>query len=347
LRINLGPASNPIKAKSHAMSDLVHVEVLRAGPRAWNTWRRENPGIVPDLNDLKVSVSERQFARVQGGPIDLRQAELRRAGLDQATLIEANLRGATLIDADLSDARLEKADLCGANLCNAKLAYATLNGARLDAAMLCGADLRHARGLTQAQIDRALGDRRTALPASLTMPRGWIHQSQPVPAQLGEQTASEIDDYRASPYATLGLKPGASTQEIRAAWRKLVKELHPDRWGESPASERLKAINRAYQRLKIERYTTQRRAARPFVRDAKVVFAAFFLLAIAAGALVVGVQNYVSHPRVVTREADPAAGTSIAEGEIGSPTARRGMSSAPSGQPSTDEPFVGADWRLR
>ncbi len=161
-------------AKAHPAEASPHVEVLRAGARAWNAWRRGNPGIVPVLNDLNVSVTERQFGRVQGGPINLSRAEFCRARLDQATLIEANLMGAVLTEADLSDARLEHADLRGA-----KLAYAALARACLKGANLCGADLRLSQGLTQAQIDQAVGDRRTALPAHLSTPRAWLRQGRP------------------------------------------------------------------------------------------------------------------------------------------------------------------------
>jgi hypothetical protein len=150
-------------------SDATHVAVLRTGARAWNAWRRENPGIVPALDGLALSVTERQFGRVQGGPINLSRAQLCRARLDQATLIEGNLMGAVLTEADLSDARLEKADLRGA-----RFDYANLAGARLDGADLCGAHLRLARGLTQAQVDRSLGDRRTELPAHLAVPGAWL-----------------------------------------------------------------------------------------------------------------------------------------------------------------------------
>ena len=142
--------------------------MLRGGARAWNAWRRAHPGVVPELNDLNVSVTERQFGRVQGGPINLSRADLRRARLDQATLNEANLMGAVLTEADLTDARLENADLRGARLARAALAGACLKGANLS-----GADLGLADGLTQAQLDQAVGDGRTALPAHLTAPRTW------------------------------------------------------------------------------------------------------------------------------------------------------------------------------
>jgi pentapeptide repeat protein len=172
-----------------------HVDVLRNGARAWNAWRLDNPGVVPVLNDLQVSVTERQFGRVQGGPINLSRAQLRRARLDQATLIEANLMGALLMEAELSDARLEKADLRGA-----RLDYANLGGAQLDGADLSGAHLGLARGLTQAQIDRSRGDHRTALPAHLTLPEAWLNEGHPSgpprsprtrPADAGPGNASE------------------------------------------------------------------------------------------------------------------------------------------------------------
>ena len=288
---NFSLAKNGAVKSKVASTDLQHLEVLRAGPRAWNKWRRENPGVVPNLYGLKVSVIERQFGRVQGGPINLSLAVLCRAGLDQATLIEAQLLGAVLIDADLSDARLEKADLRGA-----KLAYAALDNARLEGANLCGADLRHARGLTQAQINQALGDRRTALPANLTMPKAWV-EGQLDFGLLVKQTDPQVDDQQTNPYAILGVRTGASILDIRAAWRKLVKELHPDGSSSgSPASERLKAINQAYQKLKnLERHATQRRAARGFYSPG-AVFVTFFLLTVAAGAWIVGTRPYLAHP---------------------------------------------------
>src|SRR5512145_1139523 len=82
-------SSQPASASSHA-------QVLRTGVRAWNDWRRKNPGVVPALNDFNVSITERQFGRAQGGPINLSRAQLCRARLHQATLIEANLMGAEL-----------------------------------------------------------------------------------------------------------------------------------------------------------------------------------------------------------------------------------------------------------
>lgn len=52
------------------------------------------------------------------------------------------------------------------------------------------------------------------------------------------------------PYATLGLARSASEAEIKSAYRKLAKELHPDRNKDNPkASERFSEVTRAYDLL--------------------------------------------------------------------------------------------------
>lgn len=57
-----------------------------------------------------------------------------------------------------------------------------------------------------------------------------------------------------NPYEILGVKQGASQEEIKAAYRKLVKQYHPDQYGDNPlkdlAQEKLAEINKAYDMLK-------------------------------------------------------------------------------------------------
>lgn len=70
-------------------------------------------------------------------------------------------------------------------------------------------------------------------------------------------------DARARCLETLGLSPGASAQEIKAAYRDLAKVWHPDRFTHEPrlqqkAQEQLKAINDAYQQLLTGRYSAPR-----------------------------------------------------------------------------------------
>jgi len=58
------------------------------------------------------------------------------------------------------------------------------------------------------------------------------------------------------PYLCLGLSPGASQRDVRAAYRRLALELHPDRLMHAPAErrrqaeQRLKDVNAAYRALR-------------------------------------------------------------------------------------------------
>lgn len=53
-----------------------------------------------------------------------------------------------------------------------------------------------------------------------------------------------------NPYEVLGVRQGASQEEIKKAYRELVKKYHPDQYRDNPlstlAEEKLKEINEAY-----------------------------------------------------------------------------------------------------
>jgi DnaJ domain len=53
------------------------------------------------------------------------------------------------------------------------------------------------------------------------------------------------------PYATLGVSPGVSDQELRSAYRRLVRLHHPDHNGGSVESaRRFEAVQEAYTRIR-------------------------------------------------------------------------------------------------
>lgn len=63
-----------------------------------------------------------------------------------------------------------------------------------------------------------------------------------------------MDAECSKPYEILGVKPGVSVQELKAAHRDLAKVWHPDRFGhdvrlQKKAQEKLKEINEAYDQL--------------------------------------------------------------------------------------------------
>src|SRR3569623_2153182 len=54
----------------------------------------------------------------------------------------------------------------------------------------------------------------------------------------------------ADPYSTLGVARNTSEKDIKSAYRKLAKELHPDRNKDNPkASERFSDVTKAYDLL--------------------------------------------------------------------------------------------------
>lgn len=58
-----------------------------------------------------------------------------------------------------------------------------------------------------------------------------------------------------NPYEVLGIKEGASEEEIRKAYKDLVRKYHPDKYANNPlsdlAEEKMKEINEAYNRRRI------------------------------------------------------------------------------------------------
>ena len=56
-----------------------------------------------------------------------------------------------------------------------------------------------------------------------------------------------------NPYEVLGIKEGASEEEIKAAYKELVKKYHPDKYADNPlsdlAEEKMQEINEAYDML--------------------------------------------------------------------------------------------------
>lgn len=80
----------------------------------------------------------------------------------------------------------------------------------------------------------------------------WINKMQAEAQKAGRQ--AERRKLATNHYTILGLEPGATMDEVKAAYRQKMREHHPDRFAhdeaaEAAAQERAQAINIAYQEL--------------------------------------------------------------------------------------------------
>jgi hypothetical protein len=89
--------------------------------------------------------------------------------------------------------------------------------------------------------------------------RRWTRRQRPgrssSGAAAGAAAAPALDPALRRCYQELGVQVGARLDVVRSAWRRLVREHHPDRHAGDPerqrrGTERLKEINRSYDRLK-------------------------------------------------------------------------------------------------
>jgi uncharacterized protein YjbI with pentapeptide repeats len=154
------------------MADKEHLKIIRQGVAAWNKWRKNNPGLIPDLTQARLVKADLTKANLSHAHLlwanlfgaNLTKANLAKAMLDYADLtgadlLWADLFGANLFDANLFEARLLWADLTEANLSHAHLLSANLSEANLTKANLHEAMLREANLwkaiLTQAILTQA------------------------------------------------------------------------------------------------------------------------------------------------------------------------------------------------
>lgn len=103
------------------MANQEHLEILRRGAEQWSEWRKSNPGIRPNLDN--VSLEDIDFSGLDLSHANLRRVTFRNVKFGGCDLSEADLREAVLSGADLSGVTgfLEPQQLVGADLTGAKL----------------------------------------------------------------------------------------------------------------------------------------------------------------------------------------------------------------------------------
>ena len=106
--------------------------------------------------------------------VQARSADFTGAQFNNSLLLESDLRNATLASARFDDAKLIHTDLSGTDVTRTRFDRAMLRRTNLS-----GVDLSRAGGLTQKQIDEAIGDAGTRLPPGLKRPESWDRSVEP------------------------------------------------------------------------------------------------------------------------------------------------------------------------
>jgi uncharacterized protein YjbI with pentapeptide repeats len=159
-----------------------HYRVLAADIEAILTVLRRRQRRYEKSNQrLNLHWADLHGAKLEGAHlqrVDLNEAYLWGANLDNAHLEGAQFMHSHLEGAQFSNSHLQGVDLRWAHLDEAvfsdtQLNGALMHGAHLDGTSLDGADLTLAQGLTQKQLDSAIGDTTTKLPPGLVMPDCW------------------------------------------------------------------------------------------------------------------------------------------------------------------------------
>lgn len=120
-----------------------------------------------DLSEGKFGykvLSNLNFSGAQFRGADFTAITMDRTNLARADLSEVNAYAGRFIGANFSEAKLDRASFTGGYLGRSDLTGASLTGTNFS-----GTDLRNVRGLTQAQLDAACGDRFTRLSGGLTI----------------------------------------------------------------------------------------------------------------------------------------------------------------------------------
>lgn len=160
---------------------LDHERSVRSAPRHLNLTRAYLVDADPDPSPRR-DYEGAKLSRAKLSWSDLKEANLKEtllfgAKLKGAFLCGANLEGATLHEANLQGAYLDGVNARGCRFGKADLRGASLVGTELEGANLLAADLSTVIGLTQEQLNSAIGDTETKIPEGLTRPEHWSEVS--------------------------------------------------------------------------------------------------------------------------------------------------------------------------
>ncbi|MCD6385188.1 pentapeptide repeat-containing protein [Candidatus Sumerlaeota bacterium] len=285
--------------KSDVLEFLLSTLKEKNGAVLWNQYRRELP---QRISLVQAELEEADLKGYNLTRVDLTAAKLFNADLSgvdlsYSNLSYADLRRANLASAFLTSANLTVANLVGANMVDTNLDYACLRGAKLGGSYMVGAslvdvdlegaDLRGAclkfANLTGSKVKGANVEDADLTNAKFTedmiplfkrFNRAIIsnkHLSQIRQGKSGQvrELLEEMDYNDLFPeedcYRILGIDKTASLEEIQQAYKKRVKEYHPDLVAN--LGEKIKIVaRREFERIQLAYKSLTRHRAKPFMQ---------------------------------------------------------------------------------
>ncbi len=285
--------------KKEALQYLLSSLNKKNGAALWNQFRRKTSSVIPlvqaELNeaDLKgYNLTRVDLTAAKLFNADLTGVDLSYSNLSYADLSRANLAGAFLTNSNLTVARLKGANMVDTNLDHAILRSAKLGGAYLVGASLLDVDLQDAdlRGaclkfcnLTGSKVKGANIEDADLSSAIFTedmlahfkrfsraiIGNNQISQSKRRKGNSVKKLLADMDYEDLFPeedcYRILGIDKSASLEEIQQAYKKRVKEYHPDRVVN--LGEKIKIVaRREFERIQLAYKSLTRHRSKPLMQ---------------------------------------------------------------------------------
>ena len=141
----LYPQDLAIWSNVFTVANYEHVDILKQGFLVWNNWRKENPDIIPNLENIML-----RGVNLVGNYLE--NTNLKGADLQDANLNGGLLRGVNFNQANLNGTNLTNADLTDVNLGNATLKKTNLKGAQIGKTVFFQVNLSKTIGLSECKF---------------------------------------------------------------------------------------------------------------------------------------------------------------------------------------------------
>lgn len=185
------------------MANSDHLAIIKSGVEEWNSWRKQNLDIAPDLREANLRGMQLDNAILRDCDLsgaNLAGASLKEADLSKATLNETNLSGADLSRANLYRAKMRRCNLTGADLRQVVMYQANLSYANLSRANLSKANLRKAN-LSQADLSKVYfskGKAEETIFTEANLEKANLYESNLIQAELTDANLSGAVMYKAN-----------------------------------------------------------------------------------------------------------------------------------------------------